>query len=151
MNLTYEPIPTAMGLTGVSLKLQGVSIPNNSLVNLDDLLYRSDNMQRPTNTNGFHDKTLVCVTDLVDCCESQELGDWYYPDGNPIELDDNLDAKFQSNRGQNNGQQIYGSVRLWRRYTPPERGLFSCELPDANNDTQILYVNICEFLSAYMQ
>ena len=55
---------------------------------------------------------------------------------------------FQINRGQNeeiNGQLFYGSVRLWRRYTPQERGLFHCELPDANGVNQIHYVNICEF------
>ena len=55
---------------------------------------------------------------------------------------------FRTNRGQNeviNGQRFYGSVHLWRFYTPPERGLFCCELPDANGVSQNLYVNICEF------
>ena len=90
----------------------------------------------------------MCVTDLAACCESQALGNWYYPDGRTIGLSGGSHATFQRNRDQNeviNDQQFYGSVRLWRRYTPPERGLFRCELPDTENIVQTLYVNICEF------
>ena len=89
----------------------------------------------------------MCVTDLVACCESQELGNWHFPGG-----DSGGGGTFQTNRGQNevrNGQQFYGSVRLWRRYTPRERGLFRCELPDAKNVNQNLYVNICKYLMIF--
>ena len=122
---------------GVSLQLLGQTIPNNSLVNLDDLLYNEE----PTNDNKF--QTLMCVTDLVSCCETQMLGNWHLPSESYGGI-----GTFQINRGQNeeiNNQQFYGSVRLWRRYTPPERGLFRCELPDVNNNIQNLYVYICEF------
>ena len=90
----------------------------------------------------------MCITDLVDCSESPVFGNWYYPDGSTVQLNHGGTGSFQSNRGQNevrSGQQFYGSVRLWRRYSPPERGLFRCELPDANGVNQNLYVNICEF------
>ena len=124
--------------------LLGEIIPNNSLVNLDDLAYQAPDLagysEDPTNANGR--QTLMCVTDLVDCCETPELGNWHLP------ADIVSGGLFQINRGQNevrNGEQFYGSVRLWRRYTPRERGLFRCELPDANGDNQTLYVNICEF------
>ena len=131
---------------GVSLELLGQVIPNNSLVNLDDLQYHPNNNQ-PTNGNG--QQTLMCVTDLVDCCEPPRTvrGDWYYPDGGTIVFN-TRGATFQRNRGANeviNGQHFFGSVRLWRRYTPLERGLFRCEIPDANGVNQNLYVNICEF------
>ena len=122
--------------------LLGQTIPNNSLVNFDDLLYRTGT-DGPTNANGL--QTLMCVTDLVDCCETQALGDWYYPDGSTVTGVGS--PTFRTNRGQNeviSGQEFYGSVRLWRRYTPTERGLFYCELPDANGVNQNLYVNICE-------
>ena len=126
--------------------LLGQTIPNNSLVNLEDLLLRRDNTQ-PTNTNGL--PTLMCVTDLVDCCDSPNtvLGNWYYPNGRTVVFN-TAGGTFQSNRGANeviNDQRFNGSVRLWRRYTPDERGLFRCELPDANGINQIFYVNICEF------
>ena len=90
----------------------------------------------------------MCVTDRVACCESPELGNWYYPNGTRVVLVDDFIARFQSNRGQNevNGnEQFYGSVRLWQKYTPNERGLFHCELPDAENVIHTLCVNICKF------
>ena len=130
----------------MSLQLQGEIVPNNSLVNFDDLLYHTYGDLHPTNANEL--QTLMCVTDLIPCCETQGLGDWYYPDGTRVGLIGRYHATFQSNRGQNevrSGQQFYGSVRLWRRYTPSERGLFRCEVPDANGVNQNLYVNICEF------
>ena len=124
--------------------LLGQTIPNNSLVNLGDLAYQSPNLpgytEDPTNANGR--QTLMCVTDLIACCEMEGLGNWHLP------ADIAGGGVFRINRGQNeeiNGQQFYGSVRLWQRYTPQERGLFRCELPDANGVNQNLYVNICEF------
>ena len=136
-------------LLGVSLVLLGQTIPNNSLVNLDDLAYQSPDLagftEAPTNANGR--QTLMCVTDLVACCEMQGLGNWYFPDG-VIITSERGGATFRANRGQNesrNGQQFYGSVRLWRRFTPSERGRFHCQIPDVNNVTQGLYVYICEF------
>ena len=129
---------------GVSLQLRGEIVPNNSLFNLDDLQYHTDNNQ-PTNANG--QQTLMCVTDLKDCCDTEQLGNWYYPDGRTVVYNTG-GATFQRNRGQNEtigSQNFYGSVRLWRRYTPTERGLFRCELQDAENVVQNLYVNICEF------
>ena len=140
---------------GVSLKVQGVTVPNDSLVDIRDLLYRTHiepESEEPSNNNTIlHDAALLCVTDLVECCESpQPRGDWYYPDGRVVEFDGfRYGAEFQANRGQNefrNGRQFYGSVRLWRRFSPQERGRFHCELPSAANPNvnQILYANICE-------
>ena len=146
--LIIKHLPSIIHAVGVSLQLLGQTIPNNSLVNLDDLLYQSPEhpgfAEAPTNANGR--LTLMCVTDLVACCETQALGDWYYPDGTRVT---GLNGRiFRTNRGQNevrSGLQFYGSVRLWRRYTPPERGIFRCEIPDANGVNQALYVSICEF------
>ena len=113
----------------------------------DDLLYRRVDEPYPTNANGLHDLTLVCVTDLEDCCDAPRTvrGEWYYPNGNVVDLDlDGRQSRFLSNRGPNeviNGRQFYGSVRLFRRWTPNERGRFRCELPDV---TKILYANIGE-------
>ena len=102
----------------------------------------------PSNNNS--NGALLCITDLEDCCASPRAvrGDWYYPDGSRIEDSGN---GFLVNRGPNeviDGEQFYGSVRLFRRFSgAPERGRFRCELPNAANPfvNQILYVNICEF------
>ena len=139
-----------MYTVGVSLKLNGVSIPNNSIMDIDDILYRAPKNPHPNNTNGL--QTLMCVTDLVDCCETEVLGGWYFPNGTGIPLHTgNYEYRtFLANRGPyevKNGQQFNGSVCLWCRYSPIERGRFCCELPCAAdpNVNQILYVNICEF------
>jgi hypothetical protein len=139
-------------LVGVSLQLQGQTIPNNSLVNLADILYQVGNSADldPTNDNGL--QTLMCITDLEDCCETPVRGNWYYPNGNVVGYNPESSHVFQSNRGQYENRRLsgspttYGSVRIWYRYIPPaaERGLFHCELPDANGVNQTLFVNICE-------
>ena len=110
----------------------------------------------PSNRNT-RDEALLCITDLVDCCGTEsgtvrtERGNWYFPDGNRVMELSNNDARFRVNRGPNellsNGAQVNGSVRLYRRYSPTQRGRFRCELPNAANPSvnQILYVNICEF------
>ena len=115
----------------------------------------------PSNRNT-RDEALKCVTDLEDCCGreldtpsgimSSVRGDWYTPSGARVGLGGS-DPAWQANRGPNetlaNGTRVYGSVRLYRRYTPSERGRFRCELPSAANPTvnQIRYVNICEFVT----
>ena len=135
----------ALHTVGVSLKLGGVTIPNNSLVEFDDLLYTTINNQNPTNANG-HDQTLVCETDLEDCCESPMRGNWYLPNG--VAVSNTGSPAFRSNRGPNEAATTgqLGSVRIFRRYNPPQRGRFRCELPSAADPSvnQILYVNIGE-------
>ena len=75
-------------------------------------------------------------------------GNWYLPDKTRVGFYTGSSAAFQVNRGPNeeiNGQTVYDTVRLYRRYTPAGRGHFHCELPNAAGVNQILYVNICEF------
>ena len=128
-----------------------MTIPNNSLVDINDLLYRGSSDPDPTNANGLHNRTLVCVTDLEDCCDSPRTvrGDWYYSDGSAVEADAR-GSTFLRNRGPNeiiNGRQFSGSVRLFHRWSnPPGKGRFRCELPSANDPSvnQILYANVGE-------
>ena len=126
-------------------------------MDLDDVMYTAPGTSvsdLPSNTNP-RDEALLCVTDLEDCCAAPRTvrGDWYFPDGSRIGSDTVNSAAFQANRGPNeeiNGQTVYGSVRLYRRYsTPPERGRFYCELPSAAEPSvnQRLYANICESIN----
>ena len=135
-------------------------LPNDSFVDFDDVLnigMISSNI--PSNRN-LRDRALQCITDLVDCCGTEsgtvraEHGDWYFPDGTRVhDFDPSGSTRFLINRGPNeiiNGRQFYGSVRLFRRWSGvPERGRFHCELPSAANPSvnQIIYVNICEFIT----
>jgi hypothetical protein len=140
---------------GVSLRFRGAAIPNDSFVDLDDIMYTAPGTVEsdlPSNTNP-RDEAVLCVTDLEDCCAAPRTarGDWYFPDGTRVGLDTGGGAAFQANRGPNeeiNGQRVYGSVRLYRRYSyPPGRGRFRCELPNAAGVYQTLYVIICEFVT----
>ena len=116
-------------------------------MDLDDLLYTIHDNQNPTNANG-HDQALVCETDLVDCCDAPLTvrGNWYFPNGDVVT--NTGSPAFRSNRGPNeerNGQQFYGSVRIFRRYSiMPQRGRFRCELPSAADSSVNLYANIGE-------
>ena len=153
---------SATHTVGVSLKLGGVTIPNNNLVDIEDILYTAPELPEfnrvPTNANGLHDQTLVCVTDLVDCCDTPRTvrGDWYYPDGSVVEFytDGPPWSIFRANRGPNEvigGRQLYGSVRLFRRYSPRQSGRYCCELPSAAdpNVNQTLCATIGELFLFY--
>ena len=134
---------------GVSLIVRGEVVPSNSLVDVDDILFTTDDSQSPTNARpDQHDSALLCVTDLVNCCESPMLGNWYFPNGDPVT--NTGDPSYRSNRGQNevrNGRQFYGSVRLFRRHIPPiqNQGPYRCVLPDRSNVNQTLNAYLGEF------
>ena len=155
----YISYLSATHTVGVSLKLYGVTIPNNSLIDFDDILYREIRgslSEDPSNANAtLHDQTLLCITDLEDCCDTPRTvrGDWYYPDGSVVQFDAE-GTTFRANRGPNeviSGRQFYGSVRLFRRYTPLQSGSFCCGLPSAAdpNVTQTLCAGIGELLLFY--
>ena len=147
-----------VGAAGVSLMFRGETLPNDSFVDFDDVLDIGGGFA-PTNRNpGVENRALQCITDLVDCCGTESgspvrtmRGNWYFPDGTTVGFSSG-GTRFLVNRGPNeiiDGQQVYGSVRLFRRFSGvPERGRFSCELPSAADPSinQILYVNICELM-----
>ena len=104
-------------LVDVSLRLQGVTLSSDSLVDIDDILQFPDSSTTtPANNNEHHNQSLLCLTDLEDCCNDPRTaqGEWYYPDGNTVgSFGEN---EFQRNRGANevmNDRQFYGSVRLF--------------------------------------
>ena len=140
---------------GVSLKLRGELLPNDSFVDVDDIMYTGPSgfTDLPSNRNP-RDEALKCVTDLVDCCGTESgstitrtvRGNWY-PD---VVTLGNGGGQFRVNRGPNeviDGAQVYGSVRLYRFFTPPQRGRYCCELPNAADPSvnQMLCAIICKF------
>ena len=73
--------------------------------------------------------------------KENRAGEWYFPN-NMISvgtMDSNTEAGHTNYFFRNRGNQ---AVRLVRVGTPSERGLFYCQVPDANNIIQTIYVNI---------
>ena len=120
----------------MTVDLNGVTLPSDSLVNFDDI----PNVSTPESAQDVN--VLNCRTDLEACCNMglqnlpAPVGEWYYPNGTALVFDAS-GATFRRNR-------LLMEVRLWRRDTPLERGRFRCELPNAQNVNQTVYVNICE-------
>ena len=123
-------------------------------MDFDDLLNIGEDLSNIPSNGNPRDAAVQCITDLVDCCGAPhtEHGNWYYPNRSrvySVEVD-RYGSAFLVNRDPNdviNGQQVNGSVRLFRRFSAiPERGRFCCELPSAANPSvnQPLCINICE-------
>ena len=119
------------------LELKGVTLPNNSFLDFNDIANVPD---IGGGAAAYDDEVLSCRTDLINCCNAAQagvsVGEWYYPDGTALPFDAD-GATFRRSRIQSN-------VRLWRRDNPTERGHFHCELPNAFQVNQTVYVNICE-------
>ena len=139
--LIYTKIILKFFHAGVTLHLNGVTLPNDSFVDFDDIRRESDNANRFT---GY----IHCRTDLEACCHRDQLmqpenfdglGHWYYPDGTEVLYDAMVNPTYRRTRSQS-------TVYLFRRgsSSPPERGRFHCEVPNAQNVNQTVYVNICE-------
>ena len=99
---------------GVALTLNGNVIPNHGLVIIDDI----------GNTDF---DSLLCTTDLEVCCDDERLGNWRYPNYQPVRSrkDSSTYHNFFVSRGSS-------QLRLHRKLKPVrEEGLFRCEVPEA--------------------
>ena len=119
---------------GVQLSLTGAPIANNSYVDIDDI--------------GEGAAALLCHTNKTDCCVGQNrAGEWHFSCNQDMKVgilgySPLASSLFYRNRGQS-------VVRLNRRGNPSQRGCFRCEVPDASNVDQIIFVNIGMFFSTY--
>ena len=114
-------------VAGVSFWLRGTTYQNNSLVTLEDIGEWSD--------------ALLCLTDLTACCRppyTSEVGpfyrgSWFFPNGTRVPSS-GAQWDFHRTRGQ--------SVVLLHRRRGGEDGVYSCEIPDATNVTQTIYIGV---------
>ena len=109
----------------IKIVLGGHIYDNNSVINIHDI--------------GENDEALLCYTNASDCCKApaQIVGQWHFPNGVPIDISTALASEeFYRNRAQS-------VVRLNRRNnaTSPN-GVYRCEIPDANGDSQNIYIGI---------
>ena len=80
---------------------------------------------------------LLCVTDSTNCCASQFVGEFYYPDGSIVNVRGSQDNLYR-NRGD-------GFIRLNRRNSAlSPLGRYRCAIPDSSGVIQSIYIIIGE-------
>ena len=89
---------------------------------------------------GESDDSLLCITNQTACClppytggMERALGNWFFPNGSRV-----LSGLNQWNIYSDRGQMV---VRLNRRKGGVE-GIYRCEIPDAMNVTQNIYIGV---------
>ena len=107
----------------VWFSLRGTTYQNNSIVFLEDI--------------GEDDDALLCVTNRTETNSSIAFGDWFFPNGTtvPSEVANN---QYQQDIYSDRGQMV---VRMHRR-RGGEEGIYHCEIPDAMNVTQTIYIGV---------
>ena len=106
---------------GLKLMLGGQTYPNNSVFLMTDI--------------GEASLALLCVTNHTDCCQSNRMGEWFYPDNTQVPIK-SAGLNFYRDRGS----QV---VRLNRRNNAlSPTGKYRCEIVDASGTSQTLIANI---------
>ena len=112
------------GAGDVWFSLNGTTYQNNSIVMLEEI--------------GEGGDALLCITNLTACCQSDNtgrpaLGNWFFPNGTRVLSGGNRWDFFRAR-----GQMV---VHLNRRRGGVE-GIYRCEIPDAMNVTQTIYIGV---------
>ena len=111
------------GAGDVWFSLRNTTYHNNSIVTLEDI--------------GEGDDALLCRTNYSACCGHSgmmpALGNWYFPNGSRVP---SADGQWDIYRSR--GQMV---VRMYRRRGGVE-GIYHCEIPDAMNVTQTIYIGV---------
>ena len=116
-------VTLASSESGISLHLRGKRIPNHGHVNGMDI-------------GESELDSLWCKTDLLKCCEKENLGVWNYPNYEPVTTESGGRHFFVTR-----GRQV---LRLHLRRTLAKEGMYRCHLPDARGfpDNRIAVVGI---------
>ena len=109
---------------GVGFSLRDTTYQNNSLVILEDI--------------GEGGDSLLCMTDITACCRplytgQGAIGNWFFPNGTRVPSSGSQ-WDFHRTRGQ--------MVVTMHRRRGGEDGVYRCEIPDASNVTQSIYIGV---------
>ena len=109
------------GAGGVRFSLNGTVYQNNSLVTLEDIGEWSD------------DDALLCLTDQTAGEMGPPIGNWFFPNGTRVAA-----LYIQWGFYRTGGHMV---VSLHRR-RGGEDGIYHCEIPDAMNVIQTIYIGL---------
>ena len=128
--MVLHRISSFSGAGDVWFSLNGTTYQNNSIVTLEDI--------------GEGDDALLCITKYTACCRSDytgetvpALGNWFFPNETRVP-NVNESSHQQWDFYSRRGQMV---VRMYRRRGGVE-GIYHCEIPDAMNVTQIIYIGV---------
>jgi hypothetical protein len=88
--------------------------------------------------DGDTNTSLLCMTNLPSCCDTNRSGNWFPPNGG---------SPLDSSRGSSGLYQNWDdnqSIELRRpsSVVSTEEGLYRCEVPDGDQVIQTLYVGV---------
>ena len=116
---TKTYITTFPGAGDVWFSLRNKTYQNNSIVTLEDI--------------GQGGNALLCMTNLMNCCQAPARGNWFFP--NETRLPSNgKQWDFHRTRGQ--------MMVLLHRKRGGVNGIYRCEIPDSNNVLQTIYIGV---------
>ena len=110
-----------------AIVLKGTPYQNNSIVTLENI--------------GEGDAALLCITNLTACCRRPytsemgppTLGNWFFPNG----------TRVPSTGSQWDFHRTRGQMKvLLQRRRGGEEGIYRCEISDAMNVTQTIYIGV---------
>ena len=86
---------------------------------------------------GEGDDALLCVTDLTACCRPpwSVAGSWFFPNGTRI-------LHFYANYTTRTQWDFYRTRGQMHRRRGGVDGIYRCEIPDAMNVTQTIYIGV---------
>lgn len=124
MQFTKFTLKVVSLIAGVYLRLNGTRYANDSEILMFEI-GREDS------------QALQCVTSKRPCCKTSRTGQWYFPSGIEVSVEDSAQF-FYRNRGDD------GTVNLNRvsENVVSPTGQFCCVVPDSNDTIQTLCANV---------
>jgi hypothetical protein len=103
--------------------LNGNLYPNNSLVDFEEI--------------GEANKTLFCLTNNTNCCDSVSQGGWFSPGATATPILGKMESTtdFYTSRGPS-------AIHLNSATGSFQPGIFHCRVPDADGDERTIYIGI---------
>jgi hypothetical protein len=106
---------------GVRLYLNDNQLTNYSIVNIEDI--------------GEGDSALICYTNSSDCCMSQRVGEWYFPNGSAVSKQGEMKDFYRDREEM--------MVRLNRRNNATSPiGIYCCDISGSNRNICIGAYNL---------